>query len=76
MKSKKKLAIKVPAAILNAEAALRIAVAKTIEDHRLAGQPIVVWQNGRVVRIPASRIPRQKLAYSARGRRKSTRRRG
>lgn len=40
--------------------ALRIAVAKTIEEHRLSGDPIVVWKNGRVVRIPASRIPRRK----------------
>jgi len=40
-----------------AEKALRVAVAKTIEDHRLSGDPIVVWKNGKVVRIPASRIP-------------------
>lgn len=42
--------------------ALRIAVAKTIEEHRRSGDPIIVWENGRVVKIPADRIPRQKIA--------------
>jgi hypothetical protein len=45
--------------------ALRIAVAKTIEDHRRSGDPIVVWQNGRAVWIPASKIPRMELPSSA-----------
>ena len=44
-----------------AEKALHIAVAKTIEEHRLSGDPIVVWKNGRVVKIPASKIPRMKV---------------
>lgn len=43
--------------MLKAEKALRIAVAKTIEDHRASGDPIVVWKNGKVVKISASRIP-------------------
>ena len=42
------------------EKALRIAVAKTIEEHRLSGDPIVVWKNGRVIKIPASQLPRAK----------------
>ena len=42
--------------------ALRIAVANTIEEHRRSGDPIVVWKNGRVVWIPANRIPPRKLA--------------
>ncbi|HAZ07378.1 MAG TPA: hypothetical protein DCZ01_02395 [Elusimicrobia bacterium] len=46
--------------MLKAEKALQIAVAKTIEDHRMSGDPIVVWKNGKVVKIPASRIPRAK----------------
>lgn len=50
----------VPSIVRKAEKALRIAVAKTIEEHRLSGDPIVVWKNGRVVKIPASRIPRGK----------------
>ena len=46
--------------MLKAEKALQFAVAKTIEDHRMSGDPIVVWKNGKVVKIPASRIPRAK----------------
>lgn len=57
---KRKRARVVPPVIRKAEKALRIAVAKTIEEHRLSGDPIVVWKNGRVVKIPASRIPRGK----------------
>lgn len=48
--------------MLRAEKALRIAVSKTIEDHRRSGDPIVVWKNGHVVHIPASRILRPKAA--------------
>ena len=44
--------------MVKAEKALKIAVAKTIEAHRVSGDPIVVWKNGKVVKIPASRIPR------------------
>ena len=45
-----------------AEKALQIAVARTIEEHRRSGDPIVVWKNGRVVNIPASKIPRGRKA--------------
>lgn len=54
---KVKRASKKPDIMQKAEKALRIAVAKTIEDHRMSGDPIVVWKNGKVVKIPASRIP-------------------
>lgn len=57
---KRKRARRVPSIIRKADKALGIAVAKTIEEHRLSGDPIVVWKNGRVVNIPASRIPRMK----------------
>lgn len=60
MNAKRKRAQKSPAFVLKAEKALRIAVAKTIEEHRLSGDPIAVWENGRMVKIPASRIPRRK----------------
>ncbi len=53
---------RIPPIARKAEKALRIAVAKTLEDHRRTGDPIVVWKNGRVVTIPASRIPRLKPA--------------
>jgi hypothetical protein len=39
-----------------AEQALRIAVAKTLADHKLKGLPIFIWQENKVVRIPARRI--------------------
>ena len=60
MTGKRKRARRVPAVVLKAEKALQIAVENTIEEHRLSGDPIVVWENGRVVKIPASKIPRKK----------------
>lgn len=39
-----------------AEEALKKAVAKTISQHRLAGQSIVVWRDNEVVHIPADQI--------------------
>ncbi len=60
MSGKRKRTPRMPAIVRKAEQALRIAVAKAIEDHRRSGDPIVVWKNGRVVTIPASRIPRGK----------------
>ena len=55
-----------PSMLRKVEKALRIAVAKTIEDHRRSGDSIVVWKNGRVVKIPASRIPRSGFSRSVR----------
>ena len=49
---------KAPAIIRKADKALRVAVAKVIEDRRRSGDPLVVWQHGKVVKIPASRLPR------------------
>lgn len=45
-------------------AALRLAVADAIEDHRRSGHPLAVWQDGRVVLLPpdqaaAKRSPSQ-----------------
>jgi hypothetical protein len=40
-----------------AEAALRLAAAKAIEEHRRMGVPIVVWQDNRVQIISAEKIP-------------------
>jgi hypothetical protein len=39
-----------------AEEALKKAVAKAITEHKLTGDPIVVWRDGRVVKIPADQI--------------------
>ncbi len=59
---KRKLTRRIPAVFRRAEQALRIAVAKTIEEHRLSGDPIVIWKNGRVVKIPANKISRRKTS--------------
>jgi hypothetical protein len=42
--------------VLKAEKALKEAVAKAIEEHRLTGDPIVVWKNGKVVQIPSEQL--------------------
>lgn len=39
-----------------AEDALKKAVARAIADHKRTGNPIVVWRNGEVVKIPADQI--------------------
>lgn len=39
-----------------AERALRQAVRQVIKEHRRTGQPVVVWERGKVVRIPAGRL--------------------
>ena len=61
MTTKRKERRRMPDVVRKAEKALKIAVAETIEDHRRNGDPIVVWKNGRVVKIPASRIPRRRI---------------
>ena len=35
-----------------AEAALKKAVRKVVERHKQTGRPLVVWQDGKTVRIP------------------------
>lgn len=39
-----------------AEEALKKAVADTIADHKRTGDPIVIWRDGKVVKIPADQI--------------------
>ena len=39
-----------------AEEAFKKAVAETLAEHRLHGIPIVVWRDGKVVRIPPDAI--------------------
>lgn len=47
---------KLPSIILKADKALKIAVAKAIADHKRTGDPIYIWKNGKVVKVPASRL--------------------
>jgi hypothetical protein len=39
-----------------AEEALKKAVARTIADHKRTGDPIVIWRDGKVIKIPANQI--------------------
>jgi len=39
-----------------AEEALKKAVASTIADHKRTGDPIVIWRDGKVVKVPADQI--------------------
>ena len=54
MKKKKKLR-DIPIEI-RAERALREAVANAITEHKRAGVPITIWQDGKVVQIPPDQI--------------------
>lgn len=39
-----------------AEAALKKAVREVIERHKKTGRPLVVWKNGKTVRISPNRV--------------------
>jgi hypothetical protein len=39
------------------ERALRQAVRDALHRHKLAGNPVAVWRNGRVIWIPPEEIP-------------------
>lgn len=39
-----------------AEKALKEAVRKVVEDHKRTGDPLLVWQNGRVKKISPHRL--------------------
>jgi hypothetical protein len=41
---------------IRAEKALKKAVADAIADHKRFGDPIVIWRDGKVVKIPADKI--------------------
>jgi len=36
--------------------ALKKAVREVVERHKKTGRPLVVWRNGKVVKLPASNI--------------------
>lgn len=39
-----------------AEEALKLAVYDAIKDHERTGDPVVIWQNGKVVHVPAHKL--------------------
>jgi len=41
---------------IRAEEALKKAVADAIADHKRSGDPIVIWRDGKIVKIPADQI--------------------
>lgn len=42
-----------------AEKALQEAVREVIEDHKRTGRPVVIWRNGKVVKVQASQLLRK-----------------
>jgi len=54
-KKKETLRSKLPLAFL-AEEAFKKGVSKAIADHKKTGDPIVIWRDGKVVKIPANQI--------------------
>lgn len=49
--------IKSDADILNkASKAMRSAVQKVLTEKKLRGQPAIIWENGKVVKVPASKL--------------------
>jgi hypothetical protein len=38
-------------------AALRQAVDGVVEEHRRSGRPLALWQEGKVVMMPADKVP-------------------
>ena len=41
---------------LTAEKAFKRAVAKVIEDHKLTGAPLAIWENGKVVKVQPGQL--------------------
>jgi hypothetical protein len=39
-----------------AEKALKSAVAKVVEEHRQRNLPLIIWKDGRIVKISASQL--------------------
>ena len=51
---------KSPRMVAQAEKALQSAIRKLIEERRRKGESIIVWKNGRVVRIPADKLGKKR----------------
>ena len=43
-----------------AEKALKAAVRGVIEDHKRTGRPVIIWRNGKVAKVPAQQLLRQR----------------
>lgn len=38
------------------EKALKLAAKKVVEEHRLTGNPLIVWRNGRVEKVAPDQL--------------------
>ncbi len=45
-----------PPMVKKVEKALKAAALKAAEEHRRTGNPLVVWRDGKVVKIPANQL--------------------
>ena len=49
--------VKSSSVLLNkAGKAMREAVRKVLAEKKLRGQPAIIWENGKVVKVPASKL--------------------
>jgi hypothetical protein len=39
-----------------AEKAIKKAVRGVIKDRKMRGEPLIIWKNGKVVKVPANKI--------------------
>ncbi len=47
---------RIPTVVRKAELALQDAVADVVKEHRASGYPLAVWQDGKAVWLPASKV--------------------
>ena len=53
---KKNKMLSKPAIVKKVEKALKAAALRAAEDHRRTGNPLIVWRDGKVVKIPAKQL--------------------
>ena len=46
-----------------AEKALKEAILEVLLDHKRTGRPVVIWRNGKVVKVAASQLLRKRKAF-------------
>ncbi len=47
---------RIPSLVKKADRALKMAVRKLIEERKRKGQPLIIWRDGRVFKIPADQL--------------------
>jgi len=46
-----------------AEKALKEAILEVLLDHKRTGHPVVIWRNGKVLKVAASQLLRKRKAF-------------